>query len=151
MRFKFFLAFCVLSVNTYAIQLIDSTKNVTEVAIQKYSKLEIGIASFELKTQNGYKVFDSSSVNMYAIFTSPSGKKYRRNAFYFQPYERHFDRPNNIEIPGGNCSIGWNDVAEYEYPDANAFMVPINTNYPWRVRFALHSSKTISQKTTSIC
>lgn len=130
--------------------LIDSVKSFTGNSVAKHFRYETGIAVSDTLMPPFVNPYDSSQVNMYAIFTSPSGKKYRRNAFYFQPYERHFDRPNNIEIPGGNCSIGWNDVAEYEYPDANAFMVPINTNYPWRVRFALHSSKNISKKTTSI-
>ncbi|HRO41762.1 MAG TPA: T9SS type A sorting domain-containing protein [Flavipsychrobacter sp.] len=106
----------------------------------KYGKLEIAIRSDELKPDNTYQVYDSSSVDMYAIFTAPSGKKYRRNAFWMVQYSRCNTCPNPVEYPLSDpryCSDGWADVAEIDDPnDPNIYMSAVNTPYNWRVRFA---------------
>ena len=83
MKAKIFCLLLVMSCfNSQAIVLIDSVKNITNNTVQKYSRYEISVYSFALVPTPSINVFDSTDVDMYAIFTSPTGKKYRRNAFW---------------------------------------------------------------------
>lgn len=121
-----------MSVHWQAIALIDSVKTLTGASCSKYAKCEVGIASFQLRPENFINPYNPSDVDMYAIFTAPSGKQYRRDAFWYEPYQRCDTCANNVVQ-----ACGWKDTTEYMNPsDQRAFMKPLTTNYPWRVRFA---------------
>lgn len=85
MRLRLFCALLLLSTQADA-TLIDSVKNLTGASVARYSKFEVGIASADLTPQNLINPYSSVDVNMYAIFTAPNGKKYRRDAFWYQPF-----------------------------------------------------------------
>ena len=75
------LGLIILAFKSHASPLIDTVRVLSGTSVGKYEKLEIGIVSLSI-SPNVYNVFDSVDVDMYAIFTSPTGKKYRRNAFW---------------------------------------------------------------------
>jgi hypothetical protein len=69
---------------------------------------------------------------MYAIFTDPNGKRYKANAFWYQPFSRCNACPNDIILPN-SCS--WADAAERMPPDPMAYLTETGTPFPWRIRF----------------
>jgi len=128
----------LLSLHAEAIQLIDTVKQPQSAG--KYERFELRIASLHLIPDNLYNPYDSSSVNMYAIFTAPSGKKYRRYAFWMMQYNRCDTYANNVMLQPGQsdyCDRGFRDVSEnLNSADPNAYLKTVNTAYNWRVRFA---------------
>lgn len=125
---------------SYAGLIIDSVKNVSGSIVGKYARFEVSIVALNI-SPSIYNVYDSSSVDMYAIFTAPSGKQYRRNAFWKTEYSRCNNCPNNIMLQPGDanyCGSGFRDEAENLNPsDPNAYLKAVNTSYNWRIRFAL--------------
>lgn len=130
-----FALLLIFPVSSKAISLIDSVKNILGTTITKYQKFEVGIASTILDPSSSpvLNQFDPTSVDMYAIFLSPTGRQYRRDAFWYQPFERCNTCPNNII----QTCCGWNDVPERLNPaDPDAYLRTAHTSYPWRIRFA---------------
>ncbi|HRO44100.1 MAG TPA: hypothetical protein PL009_14795 [Flavipsychrobacter sp.] len=119
--------------------IIDTVKIMTNSTVGKYEKFEVGIVSLSI-SPSVFNVYDSSSVDMYAIFTAPSGKKYRRNAFWMTQYSRCDTCANNVYLSPSHpeyCSSAWDDTTEYSNPsDPKIYLKPLNTSYNWRVRFA---------------
>lgn len=140
MRTKFILALLFFHAQVGATTLIDSVTLFTSASVGKYQRIEAGISSFALQPLFGYNPYDSSSVDMYAIFTAPSGKKYRRNAFWMMQYNRCDTCANNVMLQPGQpdyCDRGFRDVSEnLNSADPNAYLKTVNTAYNWRVRFA---------------
>ena len=63
--------------------IIDSINHTSATSLPRYSKLEVKIKlNQNFDPSQFFNVFDSTDIDMYAIFTSPTGKKYRRNAFW---------------------------------------------------------------------
>ena len=129
-----------MSLEAQSTVIIDSVKH-TSGTIPKYSKFEVQIRSnlFNNLSQF-YNVFDSSSVDIYAIFSSPTGRKYRRNAFWQRSFSRCSGCPNDVALNSGEpgyCDWGFRDISEnLDQSDSNAYMKTLETAYSWRVRFA---------------
>lgn len=77
MKVRFLCILLLLSKQIHA-TLIDSVRIMTSGTVGKYEKFEVGVASLTLIPSPTINVYNPSHVNMYAIFTAPNGKKYRR-------------------------------------------------------------------------
>ena len=122
--------------------LFDSVKNFTGSVLQ-YGKIEVGVASFQLNPSPLINPYDPADVSMYALFTDPNGKTYRRDAFWYQPFSRCNTCANNINL----TSCEWKDTTENDIPnDPNRYLTPQTTSFPWRVRFAPNEVGTWSYK-----
>jgi hypothetical protein len=128
------LCFILLLAQTHseAGSLIDHVKPLS-ASVPQYGKFEIAVLAVKLVHSQWLNPYNPADVNMYAEFTSPSGRRYRRNAFWYQDFERCNTCVNNV-TPAGSCS--WFNIQEVQPPDPNAYMTPRATPYPWRVRFA---------------
>ena len=112
--------------------LFNSVATVTGGSVAKYSKFEVGISLIPVITNP----YDPNEVDIYAIFTSPGGKKYSRDAFWYRDYSR-CNTCINPTTQGLQDTCGsFNEVPEIYPPNANAYLTDQNTIFPWRVRFA---------------
>ncbi|HRO44097.1 MAG TPA: hypothetical protein PL009_14780 [Flavipsychrobacter sp.] len=106
-------ALLLISVRGYCGSLLDSVKTHSAASVPKYSKFEIEIKGKQsIEPSQFVNVFDSTNVDMYAIFTAPSGKKYRRNAFWMTVYNR-CDTCANIVVLGILPSKSWEYYGGY--------------------------------------
>lgn len=85
-----------------------------------YEKYELCVAL----DQNFANPYDYDAVNVYAIFTDPSGLMTRVDGFYYQPYSR---------CTSPSCMQAFSDVNATEIPN---YLYAENTPCPWRIRFA---------------
>ena len=127
------IIFVFLTIKTRAVPLMDSVVSTTTVA--KYSKFEVLVQATAIDPQT-INPYNSSEVDMYAIFTSPGGKEYSRDAFWYREYSR-CNTCINPTTQGLQDTCGsFNEVPEIYPPNANAYLTDQNTIFPWRVRFA---------------
>ena len=146
MKYRFLLI--LLSLTLPAKALINSVANMTGASASKYKKLEVGIQLNVIVDPSVMNPFDSAIVNMYALFISPTGKRYRRDAFWMIHYSRCHTCPNDVVLQPGDpdyCDKGFRDVSENLNPnDPNAYLKEVSSPYPWRVRFAPPENKSIT-------
>lgn len=135
MKSKLLIAFLLLLVQqATATHLIDSVEAYSGTVLPKYAKFEIGIMATNIPTNvlNPY----SDTINIYAIFTSPTGTKYKRDAFWYVDYHRCNTCPNPTRPTGQDSCYSYIDAPELEAPHPDAYLSPQPNAFPWRVRFA---------------
>ena len=134
MRHTYYLILLVLLCSkSNALPLIDSV--VSTMTVARYSKFEIMVGATAIDPQ-ALNPYDSSDVNMYAIFTSPTGTKYKRDAFWYVDYYRCNTCPNPTRPSGQDSCYDYIDAPELEAPHPDAYLSPQPNAFPWRVRFA---------------
>lgn len=101
--------------------------------IKRYEKVEFGIklpTYIESLIQQfrsepyfltGLNPYDPHNIDLYALFTSPTGKTIRANAFFYIDYDRKSD-----------CKCNVKDCGEQFFP----CWIEKPTEYKWRIRFA---------------
>ena len=72
-------------------------------------KITAAVNRFVEKDNNGLNPYDPTQIDVHVVFTSPSGKIWKQNAFYMEAFRKNYR------------------ADEY---------LPMKTNHHWRVRFA---------------
>ncbi|RZK34682.1 MAG: hypothetical protein EOO61_13165 [Hymenobacter sp.] len=119
MKIRFLLTLTIfLCLSIPALALIDSVKLLTNQNSPKYTKVEVGIDVDPLLLAPNVNPYNSADVDMYAIFVSPDTTLYRRDAFFYIPFNRCDTCENDVVYKtsdpdyGDRCSKGWRDLPE---------------------------------------
>lgn len=131
--FAIFFALLCFATRLSAQMIASTVSPITSTTVGRYEKFEAGV---RLNIDNFSNPFDPLDIDIYAIFTNTAtGASQRVNAFWYQDYEMHEDTPDPTLFPDPNtnrtCYI--KDGREVSDPE---FLTPVETNLPWRVRFA---------------
>ena len=127
--------FLFLAHSADATVLIDSVRILSSDTSAKYEKFEVGIMA-DLTTTTILNPYNSSVIDIYAIFTSPTGIQYRRDAFWYVEYSRCNTCPNPTRPSDRDSCHSYLDAPELEAPHPDAYLTPQANDFPWRVRFA---------------
>lgn len=115
--------------------LIDSVRLININDAKQYGKLELGIISYILSPP-AVNPYDNRTLDMYAVFTAPDGRKIRRDAFYYVPFWRCAECPDPTRVTTGDSCTNYHYVNEADETISEPYLKESDDPFRWRVRFA---------------
>ena len=107
--------------NVFALNF-QSYSPITSTNVPIYTKFELGV-QLDIAPP-AFNPYDYDAIQVRALFTSPSGKSYAIDAFWYQDFIRNTTAPDPTFT-----QCGFKDLTD-------SWLSKITTNQPWRIRFS---------------
>lgn len=127
MRYPLLLILLLLAVLPAWALRIRECRLLSPATAVRYQKLELGVALDPAQVRNPY---DPNEIRVTAEFVSPQGERHRVQGFWYQDFSRCTNCPPPPRLPQDSCLFC------NECPEDPAYLKPVPTSLPWRLRFA---------------